>query len=105
MHKHFKIIKNIFPYDTWDARDVHDHLMITPIMHTESLSALGDDAAVEFVKLVSTYEKQGYDVYARSPYSAIKSVPHQHTHLIKTGGTRHKGVIHIEKPYVSITIR
>lgn len=103
MHKHFKIIKNIFPYDNWDARDVYDHLMITPVVHTESLSTLGDEAAIEFVKLVSSYEKQGYDVYARSPMSTLKSVPHQHTHLIKTGGKKHKGVLHLQKPYISIT--
>ena len=101
--EHFKIIKNIFPYDNWDARDVLDHLMITPIMHTESLSTLGDEAAVEFVKLMSGYEKQGYDVYGRSPHSTVKSVPHQHTHLIKTGGKNHKAIIHLQKPYISIT--
>lgn len=104
MHKHFKIIKNIFPYDNWDARDVFDHLMITPVKHTESLSTLGDEAAIEFVKLVSAYEKQGYDVFARSPHSTIKSIPHQHTHLIKTGGKMHKAVLHLQKPYISITL-
>ena len=103
IHKHFKVIKNIFPYDNWDARDVYDHLMITPIAHTESLSTLGDEAAIEFVKLVSSYESKGYDIYARSPESTIKSVPHQHTHLIKTGGKKHKAVLHLQRPYISIT--
>jgi len=103
IHKHFKILKNIFPYDNWDAQDVLDHLMITPIKHTESLSTLGDKAAVEFVQLISSYEKNGYDVFARSPHSTTKSVPHQHTHLIKTGGKKHKGVLHLQKPYISIT--
>lgn len=103
MHKHFKVIYNIFPYDYWDARQVFDHLMITPIMHTESLASLGDEAAIEFVKIVSSYESKGYDVYARSPHSTIKSVPHQHTHLIKTGGKNQRGLIHLQKPYISIT--
>ena len=103
MHTHFKVIKNIFPYDNWDARSVEDHLMITPIVHTETLSSLGNQAAVEFVKILSSYEAKGYDVYARSPFSTIKSVPHQHTHLIKTTGKNHKMIIHITKPYISIT--
>lgn len=103
MHTHFKVIKNIFPYDNWDARNVEDHLMITPIQHTETLSSLGNQAAIEFVKIMSSYEAKGYDVYARSPFSTIKSVPHQHTHLIKTGGKKHSMIIHFTKPYISIT--
>lgn len=103
IYKHFKVIKNIFPYDNWDARNVTDHLMITPIVHTETLSSLGNDAAIEFVKVMSSYEAKGYDVYARSPHSTIKSVPHQHTHLIKTSGKAHKMIVHFTKPYISIT--
>ena len=101
--KHFKIIRNIFPYDHWDGRRVVDHIMIVPIKHTEDLSSLGDNASIEFVKLVSDYESKGYDLFARSPQSTIRSVAHQHTHLIKTAGKRHKSVIFIEKPYISIT--
>jgi ATP adenylyltransferase len=103
VHKHFKILRNIFPYNNWDARGVSDHLMIVPLQHTENLSTLGDAAAVEFVKLLSAYEQDGYNIYARSPKSLMKSVPHQHTHLIKNDGKRHKAVIHFEKPYISIT--
>lgn len=102
IHSHFKVINNIFPYDNWDARNVEDHLMITPIKHTETLSSLGNEAAIEFVKVMSSYEAKGYDVYARSPFSTIKSVPHQHTHLIKTGGKKHSLVLHMTKPYISI---
>lgn len=103
IHKHFKIIYNIFPYDSWDSHAVIDHLMIVPNTHTESLANLGDEAAIEFVKLVSEYESVGYDVYARSPHSTVKSVPHQHTHLIKTGGKSRRGVVYFKKPYISIS--
>ncbi len=103
IYKHFKLIRNIFPYDNWDARQVLDHLMIVPVKHTDTLSDLGSEAAIEFVEIMSSYESQGYDVFARSPHSTIKSIPHQHTHLIKTGGKHHKVLIHIVKPYVSIT--
>lgn len=103
VYKHFKIIRNIFPYDNWDARGVSDHLMIVPVQHTENLSTLGDEAAIQFVKLISKYEADGYNIYARSPASLMKSVPHQHTHLIKNDGKRHKALIHFEKPYISIT--
>src|SRR5687767_8201846 len=84
--KHFLVIRNLFPYSIWDGRRVTDHLMIVPKQHTETLNSLGEDAAVEYVKLVSKYEHDGYNVYARAPDSIIKSVPHQHTHLIKTTG-------------------
>ena len=53
IYKHFMVIYNIFPYDNWDARNVLDHLMIVPVVHTESLSNLGDEAAIQFVKIVS----------------------------------------------------
>ena len=103
VHKHFRIIRNIFPYNKWDSRIVTDHVMLVPIVHTEDLSALGDDASIEFVKIISSYELNGYNIYARSPNSGMKSVPHQHTHLIKNDGKQYNAVIHLEKPYVSIT--
>jgi diadenosine tetraphosphate (Ap4A) HIT family hydrolase len=102
-YEHFKVIRNIFGYDKWDGRTVKDHLMVVPKEHTESLATLSKEAAVEYVKIVSTYESDGYDVYARSPHSTIKSVPHQHTHFIKTVGKTHRGVIHLESPYISIS--
>ena len=101
--KNFKVIKNIFPYSNWDARKVIDHLMVVPNVHTETLSSLGNQAAIEFVSIISEYETVGYDVYARSPHSTVKSVPHQHTHLIKTGGKKYKVLLHLVKPYISFT--
>lgn len=95
----FKIIKNIFPYSTWDMQKVTGHLMIVPIKHTESLKDLSDKEAVEFVKLISHYEDRGYNVYARAPGSTVKTVSHQHTHLIKTEGPVKSLLFWMYKPF------
>ena len=100
---HFRIIKNRFGYDMWDGSRVSDHIMIVPIAHTESLSTLEPAAQLEFVKLISEYETNGYDVLARSPVSSGKSVPHQHTPLIKTTGERLRGGVFLSKPYTAIS--
>lgn len=97
--KFFKIIKNIFPYSLWDGQKVEDHLMITPRQHTDSLVDLASKEKAEYVDLLAKYEKVGYNIYARAPGSAIKSIFHQHTHLIKTSGTSRRFVLLIRKPY------
>lgn len=85
--KSFKILRNIFPYSTWDLQNVTDHLMIIPKKHTDTLNNLTTHEAIEYVNLLGSYESRGYNVYARSPGSGMKTVVHQHTHLIKTEGT------------------
>ena len=84
--KSFKILRNIFPYSTWDLQNVTDHLMIVPKKHTDTLNDLTTHEAIEYVNLLGSYESRGYNVYARSPGSGMKTVVHQHTHLIKTEG-------------------
>jgi len=84
--KSFKILRNIFPYSTWDLQNVTDHLMIIPKKHTDTLNDLTTHEAIEYVNLLGSYESRGYNVYARSPGSGMKTVVHQHTHLIKTEG-------------------
>ncbi len=101
--KNFKIIKNIFPYSHWDSQGVADHLMIIPKIHTDTLADLNDSAAVEFVKLISKYESIGYNVYARAPQSTMKSIVHQHTHLIKLDGNDKKLLLYVNKPYLRLT--
>lgn len=100
--KHFNIIRNIFPYSIWDAQTVDDHLMIVPTKHSDNLSSTTSAEKVEYVDLVSKYEKRGYNIYARAPQSKIKSIPHQHTHLIKTKGDHKKMFFLIYKPYLRI---
>jgi diadenosine tetraphosphate (Ap4A) HIT family hydrolase len=100
---HFKIIRNIFPYSYWDHQRVADHLMIVPKQHTNTLSDLPEIAASEYVKLISSYEKSGYNVYARAPQSKQKSIMHQHTHLIKPEASKViKTVFYRAKPYIRI---
>lgn len=100
--KHFKVIKNIFAYSLWDGQKVVDHLMITPKKHTDSLKSMKSADKVEYVDLLEKYEKVGYNIYLRAPASVIKSVVHQHTHLIKTEGGPKKLVLHMRKPYIRV---
>ena len=96
----FYVIKNLFPYSLWDNQSVADHLMIIPKRHVDSLAAFSPQEASEFLKLLSEYESQGYNVYARAPGSKIKTVVHQHTHLIKPKGKMRKFIIFARKPYI-----
>ncbi len=95
----FRLIRNIFPYSVWDGQKVVDHLMITPKKHVTGLADLSSQEAAELHKLISRYEKRGYSIYARSPESKIKSVAHQHTHLIKTKGKPWDLIFLIRRPF------
>lgn len=95
----FKVIINKFPYSLWDGQKVIDHKMITPKKHVDSLKSMQSNQKVEYVDLLEKYEKQGYNVYFRAPVSVIKTVVHQHTHLIKTTGGPKRFVFHTRKPY------
>lgn len=98
----FKIIKNIFPYSIWDQQDVVDHLMVVPYRHTDNLGSMATEEKVEYVDILEKYEKQGYNVYARAPVSVIKTVVHQHTHLIKTSGPPKTFILSVTKPLIRI---
>ena len=102
--KYFKLIRNIFGYSLWDSQPVADHLMIVPKKHTDSLNDLPQESAIEFVKLLGEYEAKHYNVYARAPSSAMKTVVHQHTHLIKPSGKPRKLVFLLRKPYIRFTL-
>lgn len=97
---HFWLVKNIFGYDVWDSFDVIDHLMLVPKKHTESISNLSDEAMLEYAKILSKYEKDGYSIYARSMQNVGKTVPHQHTHLLKLGTKQKSIYLFIRKPYI-----
>jgi diadenosine tetraphosphate (Ap4A) HIT family hydrolase len=98
--KHFKVIINLFKYTFWDEQDVTHQVMLVPKMHTETISSLPVEAASEFLKFIGKYEAEGYNVYARARQNDTKSVPHQHTHLIKTKGKRKKVIIYSRKPFM-----
>lgn len=98
----YLIIKNIYGYQYWEAMDVIDHLIIIPKRHVETISQLSVAEKTALINLIAKYEKKGYNVYAREPDNTIKSIPHQHTHLIKTNNKRATLFIHTKKPYLVI---
>ena len=100
--EYFKVIKNNFPYSLWDGQTVVDHLMIIPKKHTDNLKTMESSEKIEYVDLLEKYEKKGYNAYLRAPVSVIKTVIHQHTHLIKTEGGPKKLVLHMRKPYIRV---
>lgn len=99
-----KVIRNTFPYSYFDYHKVDDHLMVVPVKHTDTLSSLSPQEASEYIKLISSYEAKGYDIFARAPTSKQKTVLHQHTHLIKPVGKEIKTFIYSKKPFVRITL-
>ena len=99
----FQVVRNLFPYSIWDGQRVVDHLMVVPNLHTDSLSNLAPSVASEFLRVISDYERQGYNVYARAPGSHMKSIAHQHTHLIKTVDLPKKFLLLLRKPYIRVT--
>lgn len=101
--KHFNVIKNEFPYTLWDNQTVTDHLMITPKKHTTSLSTFTDPEKIEYFDLVQKYESKGYNIFERAPETKTRSIPHQHTHLIKQADDFIKFIFSIHKPYLRIT--
>lgn len=97
--KHLKVIRNRTPYSLWDSQGVLDHLMVVPKQHTGKLGDLGDEAAREFIALIDQYEEDGYAFYGRAPGSAVRSVAHQHTHLLKLDGKKRKFLLMIRQPW------
>lgn len=100
--KHFRVIQNIFPYSLWDSQKVKSHLMIIPKTHTNQLGGLGGGAGEEFLNLIDKYESDGFNIYARAPSSKLKTIEHQHTHLIQPYGKIRKFVFFLRKPYIRL---
>lgn len=100
--KQFKLIKNIFYYDLWDGCKVKEHLMLVPTRHVQSLGELTREEKATYGGLVAKYEASGYSLYSRAPDNITKSVPHQHTHLIKLEPRRQKFLLYLRKPHLLI---
>lgn len=103
--KHLKVIHNIFPYSIWDNQTVRDHLMVVPKDHVHTLANLGHEALLELAKVISKYEREGYCIYARPSGSVLKSIPHQHTHLLKLSNRRIKALLYMFKPSFRLVIK
>jgi len=99
-YEHFWLVKNIFAYDMWDDQGVTDHLMLVPKRHIESLGELDETELLQYSTIIGQYDKNGYSIYARSFKNAIKSIPHQHTHLMKLDGKMTSFLFFNKKPYI-----
>lgn len=98
--KYFWIVKNMFPYDVWDHTGVTEHLMLVPKRHIDAIGHFNLDEQLAFTKLVGQYDTKGYSIYARPKDSTVKSVAHQHTHLIKLDGRFKTIAFFLRKPRV-----
>lgn len=58
---------------------------------------------LDAMKIYATYEAKGYNLYARGTGSRLRSVHHQHTHLIKIGSKGARAGFYARKPYINIT--
>lgn len=101
-HKYFWLVNNIFSYDIWDDQGVIDHLMLVPKRHVDSLGDMNDEELLEYSKILGAYDKLGYSIYARSSGNVIKSVLHQHTHLLKLDGKEISFMLYNKKPYLLV---
>lgn len=96
------IVPNITQYDLWEMHDVEDHLLVIPKRHVESLASMTIDEHVAVMSQAARYEQEGYNVYARGVGFVTRSVPHQHTHLIKASNKHPRAAFFLQKPYVLI---
>lgn len=99
-YDYFWVVKNIFAYDIWDDQGVVDHLMLVPKRHIDSLDSFNNNERLEYSKILGIYDKLNYSAYARSLKNTVKSVAHQHTHLIKLDGKEISFMFFSQKPYV-----
>ncbi len=97
------VTKNTYGYQYWEFMGVADHLMIVPKRHVEGLSDLNSAERNEIMDTISRFEAKGYNVYAREKNNPVKSVPHQHTHLLKTDNRLARFAVYFKKPYLLIT--
>lgn len=82
-NRYFWVIKNAFPYAVWDGRKVIEHLLIVPKQHIVSFSEMTNKQRKSMVKIINKYDQLEYSFMERCASNKEKSMPHQHTHLIK----------------------
>lgn len=97
---HCFVVKSMFPYELWEFRDVTEHLLVVPKRHVKSFADLNQTERYELMDIISEYEGQNYNIYARSSNSVQRTIPlHQHTHIIKTGDKHAKAGFYLKEPY------
>ncbi|MGH7158140.1 MAG: HIT family protein [Candidatus Saccharimonadales bacterium] len=100
--KHAYIVFNLTFYDVWEGHDVSDHLLVVPKRHVKSMKELTEPERLDIIDLIADYESHDYSAYARGVGNVVRSVEHQHTHLIKIHHKRPKFSIYLRKPYFLI---
>lgn len=98
----FWVVHNIFPYDIWDSSGVVDHLMVVPKRHVDAIGHFTPKEQAAFTKVLGKYDRKGYSVYARAPGNIIKSVVHQHTHLIYLDNKPKRALFYLKQPHILI---
>lgn len=98
--KHARVIRNQFPYDHWEFRNVTEHYMVIPKRHVKSLIELSSVERTEIMDIIAEFEGNDFNIYARSSDSVERTIPlHQHTHLIKTDRNHARAAFYSKKPY------
>lgn len=93
------IIRPSVPYDVFEGRTVLDHVIAIPRRHLESLSDFTPEEMLGMMGIIATYEQQGYNAYMRG-VGGVRSVRHQHTHLIKIRNEKTKFLLYLRNPYI-----
>ena len=99
-NEHAFVIPNRTAYDQWELRPVLEHLLLINKRHVTNWGELTPEERTSMMDLLAEYETNEYEVYARSFSSIQRSQSHQHTHLIKTGPKRGRGMFFWKKPYI-----
>ena len=100
--EHCFVIPNRVSYDIWELRDVLEHLLLIPKQHCKNFGELSADARHEIMDAIASYETNSYNIYARTETNTNRSIPHQHTHLIKTNDNVSNGMFLMRKPYLFV---
>lgn len=102
---HFWRVENIFGYDMWDGHHVEQHQMLVPKRHITGMHSFTKEEDDEFLACIKQAEKEGFSVFTRHDGSSAKTVPHQHTHLIKTVGPPLSHLVYLRRPHVLLLSR
>ncbi len=97
---YFWIVINPYGYQIWDECRVEEHLLLIPKRHIHSLSELTTKEMVQYTRVISEREENGYSVFTRPMGGKTRSVLHLHTHLIKTSPKLIRWIFFLRKPHM-----
>lgn len=76
------VLKNDFPYESFENQKILHHYMIVPRRHISLFEDFTTAEQQEYWRLMASYHKRGYSSLTRSAIDVMRSVPaHLHTHL------------------------